>query len=58
MIEEAARFRVQCRDRSHILRADLEIENVEIFLYPLLANRFRDCHHAALGQPAQDDLRN
>ena len=56
MIEEAARFRVERCDKGHIFRAQLEVEDVEVFRHSFLVYRFRDGDDAALGQPAQNHL--
>ena len=58
MIEEAARFCVQRCNRSHVFRAEFKIEHVEILHNALFADGLGNGHHAALGQPAQDDLRH
>ncbi len=56
MVEEEAVLRVQRCDRLHVVLIKLKIENAEVLDHALLTNRLGNCHHAALRQPAQDDL--
>ena len=49
---------VQRRDGRHIVGAELDIEDGEVLRDAVRADRFRDRHYAALGQPAQNDLRH
>ena len=57
VVEEAAGFCVQRSNRRHIFRTEVDIEHVEILRDAFWAHGFRNCHDAALGQPAQNDLR-
>src|SRR5690348_4332387 len=58
MIEEAALVQVQFGDRVYFTRTQSEAEHVEVLRDALRTDRLRDGHDAALGEPAQHDLRD
>ena len=58
MVEEEASPGIQGSDGGHVLRGEFKVEDVEIFRDAFPTRRPGNRHHAALDQPALDDLRN
>ena len=56
MVEEETVGGVEIGNRLHVVSIKFEVEEVQIFLHPLLMNSLRDDDHVALQQPAQGYL--
>ena len=56
VIDDLAVAQVKFRDGGHILLAEGEIPNIEVFLHPLFVGGFGNNDYAPLGIPAQGNL--
>ena len=56
VVEEETVGGVKIGNRLHVVSIKFEVEEVQIFLHPLLVNSLRDDDYIALQQPAQGYL--
>lgn len=56
MIKEERLAAIHLADAGHVDIGELKIEDVQVLAHPFRANGLLDDHHAALDQPAQNDL--